>query len=302
MKKKLSTKISIIVAALALVSIAVIIAIAALMSSKYVSEGSDGEFDAYSQQNANQIQSMLLEAANAARGLRSSVTNAYKDTNTASEKIFKSAVYEEKLTAKCDAIESTTINTGWNSVSSSESLIGLGVFFEPYAFDENIEKYAIYVDEPNAQSKTVSMYTDDYISAPYYKDAVESNQTVITDPYLFGDIYMVSVAYPISVNDEVVGAVIADISMDSFSAIRSTDADYKSMYASVIKDNGIVMYNSTNDAAIGKSFETLYTDTSEYTAINQKFDEGKAFKIEATNLDGQKEVNYFEPVNLGTTT
>ena len=302
MKKKLSTKISIIVAALALVSIAVIIAIAGLMSNKYVSEGSAGEFGAYADQNANQIQSMILEAANAARGLRSSVTTEYSDTNTAPEKIFESAVYEEGLTAKCKAIENDAINTGWNSVSSSESLIGLGVFFEPYAFDENIEKYAIYIDESMAQAKTVSMYTDDYLTASYYKEAVDTNQIVITDPFLYNNIYMISVAYPISVNDKVVGAVIADISMDSFSAIKSTDAEYKSMYASVIKDNSIVMYNSANEAAVGKSLETIYTNNSEFTKVNQKLNEGNAFEIKTTNSNGQKEVNYFEPVDLGTTT
>ena len=301
MKKQLSKRISIIIALMLVVSIAALISISNIMSSKFIKEGSKGEFSAYSTQNAIQIQSMLLEAANAARGLRSSITTAYTDTNTAPEKIFESAVYDQNINAKCKAIENDALNTGWHSVSSSDSLIGLGVFFEPYAFDDEIEKYAIYIDESMAQSQTVSMYTDDYLTASYYKDAVDSNQIVITDPFMYGDIYMISVAYPISVDDKVIGAVIADVSMNSFSAIKALDEEYQSMYAGVIKDNGIVLYHSNNSDVIGKNIETLYTNSSEYTELNQKLAEGNAFEIETTNSYGLKEVNYFEPVNLGST-
>lgn len=300
--RKLSTKISVYVATMVLISIAAIIAIAVIMSSKFVSEGTTGEFNAFSKQNAIQIQSMLLEAANAARGLKVSVTNTYADIDSSAENSIKSAVYDDNLSAVCSAIEANAINTGWNEVSSSESLIGLGVFFEPYAFDENIEKYAVYIDESMAESKTVSMYTDDYLSASYYKDAVESNQVVITDPFMYGDIYMVSVAYPIEVNNRVVGAIIADVSMDSFSKIKVSDDKYKTMYAGIIKDNGIVMYLSNNKDVIGKSLETVYTDPSEYTKVNEKLKEGNAFEIDTINSNGQKEKSFFEPVNLESST
>ena len=302
MKKKLSTRLSINIAILVIAFMAAIIAIAVLMSSNFVSEGSSGQFSAYAKQNAIQIGAMLSEAENAAEGLRSSVTATYTDSNTASDETSDSVVYGQKVNAKCKQIENDAINTGWNAVSSSESLIGLGVFFEPYALDKGIEKYAVYIDKSMAQSKTVSMYTDDYFTAAYYKSAVESNQIVITDPFMYGDIYMVSVAYPISVNDKVVGAVIADISMNSFSGIRTTDAVYKSMYAGILKDNGIVMYLSNNNDAIGKNFDTLYTNSSDAANITKKISEGKSFNINTINSAGKKEVNYFEPVDLGSAT
>ena len=70
MKKKLSTRLYINIAILVIAFMAAIIAIAVLMSSNFVSEGSSGEFSAYAKQNAIQIGAMLSEAENAAEGLR----------------------------------------------------------------------------------------------------------------------------------------------------------------------------------------------------------------------------------------
>lgn len=302
MKKKLSTRLSMNIASLVIACMAVIITIAVLMSSKFVSAGATGEFSAYSKQNAIQVQAMLSEAESAARNLCSSVTTTYTEADKSLEKAYDSAVYTQKLTAKEKNIEEAAISAGWNTVSSSESLVGLGMFFEPYAFDNEIEKYAIYIDQSMAETKTVSMYTDDFYSAAYYKTAVETNQVVITDPFMYGDIYMISVAYPITANNTVVGAVIADISMSSFSQIRTTDDNYESMYAGILKDNGIAMYLSNNNDAIGNNYETLYTDSSDVANIKSKMSEGKAFDIQTTNSAGKKEVNYFEPVNLGSAT
>lgn len=299
MRKKLSTRISAIVAIIVTVAMTSLILIAAKTAGNYVSESTYREFEAIASQNGLQVGSMVSEASNTARGLLSYVTMIYADIDVSLEKTYKSDLYDKKLSATCKAIESNAISTGWNTVKKSESLIGLGVFFEPYAFDENIEKYAVYIDQSMAESKTVSKYTDDYFSESYYKNAVQSNKIVITDPFMYGDIYMITVAYPISVDNRVIGAVTADISMDSLGAIKTSDPQYPTMYAGVIAENGIVMYQSQNTDVIGNSFEKLFSVSSEYSKAVQKRDEGKAFVIKTTNFDGKKEIRFFEPVKIG---
>ncbi len=302
MKKNLSTKISMTVAIMVLVGMTALITISAIMSTKSVSSATEGQFNAVASQNAIKIKSMLDLAGDAAEGTQSYVQSNFKGAASSEAKSEPSVLYGSKLSETNKAIESYTIDTGWRMVKSSESLIGLGIFFEPHAFDSDIETYAVYIDETAAANKSIAMYTDDYYSAAYYQGAVKTNQVNITKPFMYGDIYMVSVAYPIEVNGKVIGAVIADISMDSFSAIKTTDSAHPTMYAGIVSADGTMMFDSKDSENIGKGFETLFADPAQYKEVLQKFDEGSAFVKETKDIDGKTEVRYFEPIQvMGTT-
>ena len=160
MKKQLSTRISFIVAIMVLLGMTALIAVAALLSAKSVSAGTNGELSELAKQNSVQIQSMLNEAAEAANGLRSFAVSNYSGIAATEKKTSTSAVYSTVLSSSCKAIETYAIESGWRLVQSSESLVGLGIFFEPYAFDSSIDKYAIYIDETMAADKSVSMYAN----------------------------------------------------------------------------------------------------------------------------------------------
>lgn len=302
MKKKLSTRISFIVAIMVLIGMTALISVAAVLSANSVSSGTNGELTALAKQNSIQIQSMLNEAAEAADGLRSFTVSNYSGVAAEEDKTATSTVYSTNLSSSCKAIETYAIESGWRLVPSSDSLIGLGIFFEPYAFDSNIEKYAIYIDETMAQAKTVSMYADDYTSQLYYKDAVEKNQVVITEPFMWGDIYMVSIAYPIEVNGKVIGAVISDISMDSFSSIKTSSETHPTMFAAIVSETGTVMFDSKNADTIGSSFESLFSKPAEYNDVMSNFGKGSAFQAETTNEKGKAELRFFEPIKIGSVT
>ncbi|MEA4895508.1 MAG: methyl-accepting chemotaxis protein [Oscillospiraceae bacterium] len=302
MKKKLSTKLAVIMAVLILFTMTALIAVAVLMSSNSVSKGTSGEMSAIAKQNSIQIQSMLNEAESAADGLKAYVVSNYKNVSLSEEKTQASEVYHNKLYPSRKAIEKYAIETAWREVNASESLIGLGVFFEPYDFDSDIERYCIYIDESMSKTKTVSMYTEDYTTQAYYMDAVKSNQAVITEPFTWNGIYMVSVAYPIEVNGNVIGAVVCDISMDSFSSIKVADEEHTSMYAGIVSESGTVMFDSKNSEMIGSGFESQFSNPDEYNEIVSKFAEGEPFEIETVNGEGKSEIRYFEPIALDNLT
>ncbi len=302
MKKKLSTRLAVIMAILVSVTMFALIAVAVLMTYKSVSKGTRGEMNAFASQNSVRIQSMLNEASDAAEGLKAYVVSNYHGAALPEEKTQPSMVYGENLSASCKAIESFAIETGWRTVKSSESLVGLGVFFEPYAFDGNIERYGIYIDEAMAEGQTVSVYTEDYTTQAYYADAVQSNQVVITEPFTWNGIYMVTIAYPVEVDGKVIGAVTADISMDSFRSIKVSDEQHPSMYAGIVSESGTVMFDSKNTDTIGSSFETEFADVNEYSRVVDKFGEGSGFQIETVNNEGKKEIRFFQPINLNNET
>lgn len=303
MKRKLSTRIAVIETVLVLITITALIAVAATVSTEAVSAGTQGTLRAISKQNSIQIQSMLNEAADAADGLRAYIISNYEGTDVGcGVKTEQSAVYSQNLSPACKAIESLSVETGWHKVGNSQSLVGLGIFFQPYAFDSHIERYAIYIDQAMAAAKTVSAYTEDYTAEAYYQDAVEQNKPVITEPFMWGDIYMVSVAYPIEVDGSVIGAAIADISMDSFRSIKVTDDNYPTMYAGIVSESGTVMFDSKQAGAVGGSFQSLLANADDYAAIAAKFAAGEPFRIETAGNDGQAEIRFFEPIKLSNET
>ncbi len=301
MKKKLSTRISVTVAIMILIGLIALVSVSVYMSAKSVTDGTNGELSSYAKQNSTQIQAMLNQAADPAGDLSAYVLQQYSSPASKSEKTATSKVYNTPLTLANEAIENYAIESGWRMVKSSESLIGLGVFFEPYAFDSTIDRYAIYIDETSAANKTVTMYTEDYTTQDYYKDAVQNNKVVITEPYVWNNIYMVSIASPIDVNGKVIGAVISDISMDSFNAVQTESVNHPTIYSSIISGTGMVMYDSKSKENIGINLNKLTSET-EYNSVMQQFSKGTAFTSTSVNSAGKKEMHYYEPITLSSST
>jgi methyl-accepting chemotaxis protein len=301
MKKRLSTRVAAIMAALMLITMTALIAVAAILSAQSVTEGTNGTMSAIAKQNSVQIQFMLNESAEAADGLKAYVQSNYEPPDAFDMRTQFSDIYSNRLTESAKSIESMALETAWRKVAVADNLVGLGIFFEPYAFDSSIERYAVYIDETMAADKNVYKYTEDYTTQTYYKDAVETNRVVITEPFMWGGNYMVSIAYPIDVDGQVIGAVIADLSMDSFGAIKITHESFPSMHAGIVNANGTVMFDSQNPDVVGSSLSQL-VDQNEYSSILEKFSAGEPFRMNTVNSAGNEEINYFDPIQLSSET
>lgn len=133
---------------------------AVLLSKTMVSKGVIGEFQAIANANGKIVESMLEEP-------------------------HESSVYGYHLTKKAFEVEGYYTNLISSTVKSNNLFHGMGIFFEPYAFDSDIKDCAIYIDHDNVESKSYKSFAfiDDYSSNEWYSGTIEAveNGTNLAD-------------------------------------------------------------------------------------------------------------------------
>ena len=107
-------------------------------------------------------------------------------------------------------------------VRSNESIMGCGMWFEPYKFD-NKKMYMGPYAYRNGEEITITYeYGDmryDYFSKDYYKTVKNSKETYVTDPYYDETLncIMSTCSVPVNSNGEFIGCVTVDTSIDVIS-------------------------------------------------------------------------------------
>ena len=61
-----------------------------------------------------------------------------------------------------------------------------------------------------------------YSTDNYYQQAAESQKSIVTDPYDYNDMQIITYSTPIIYNNIVKGVAVADIKMDNFNRIDAT--------------------------------------------------------------------------------
>ena len=178
------------------------------------------------------------------------------------------------------------------SVTSSDGIAGVGVFFEPNAFDPGIKDYTIYVNESDAKSGNVQSYGayTKYGSEDYYKNAATTQKDCFTDPYEDQGIHMVSASFPIVYKGKTQGVILVDINIDTFSSLRSTDSKYKSMYVDVLTDDSTFIYDSESSEYVGQKLSSLISG-KEYEKIQAGINTGGSKCIKYIRFDEQNNIS-----------
>lgn len=235
--KGLGYKISVATALLLLICLSIMIIISATLAGRSLNKTVYSEFEGIATQNGLSVQNIVDTADNAATLLQDYMEDRYDEFAKTgySGQTEKSAVYNVELQSMNKQIEDVLLTVARSTVTSSDGIAGVGVFFEPNAFDPAIKDYTIYVSEDDAKSGNVQSYGayESYGSEAYYKNAAESKENCFTDPYEDQGIHMVSASFPIVYNDETQGVILVDINLDTFNSLRSTDSKYPSMYVDV---------------------------------------------------------------------
>ena len=297
--KQLTYKISVAVGMLLVACLTVMIAISATIAAKFMNSSISGQFDGIAQQNGISVQEVLDRASDAANILQNYITERYDDyaKNGYTGETVKSEVYDVQLQKMNKEIEQFMISVANTSVTSSEGIAGVGVFFEPNAFDPAIKDYTIYVSESDAQSGKVQSYGEysSYGSKDYYKNAAASQQSSFTSPYKDQGINMVSASFPIVYHGKTQGVILVDINVDTFSGLRSTDDKYKTMYVDVLMGDGTFIYDSESDEYVGRKLSDVLP-AKEYAKIQKGIDTGKSFSVTTKKDDGSKVERYYAPI------
>ena len=297
--KQLTYKISVAIGILLVICLTVMIAISTTIAANFMNSSISGEFDGIAQQNGEMVQGVLDRASDVANILQNYITEQYDDyakTGYTGETV-KSEVYDVQLQKMNREIEQFMISVANTSVTSSEGIAGVGVFFEPNAFDPAIKDYTIYVSESDAKNGKVQSYGEysSYGSQDYYKNAAKTQQSSFTSPYKEQGINMISASFPIVYQGKTQGVILVDINIDTFNGLRSTDDKYDTMYVDVLMGDSTLVYDSESDEYVGKKLSDLLP-AKEYAKIQKGIDTGSSFSVTTKKDNGSKVARYYSPI------
>lgn len=298
--KNLSYKISVAVSLLLVICLTVMIAISATIAGKSLSNTVSGEFEGIAAENGLKVQEVIDTAANTANIIQDYVLDKYADygKNGYSGATEKSAIYDVELQEMNKQIETFLISIANSTVEMNEQIDGVGIFFEPDAFDPGIKDYTVYVNTDDIAKRTARSYGaySSYSSQAYYKNAATSQKASFTDPYEEQGIKMFSASFPIVYNGKTQGVILVDINIDKFSNLRTTDSKYPNMYVDIVNDQSMIIYDSESSDYIGTRLDSLIP-SKEYAKIQSGIDKGESFSVSTKKDDGSSIVRYYTPID-----
>ena len=311
-RKKLAEKLAIVIGTILTAILILLVAVTAVISGNAIVTSTYGELDAVSKSNSLQIQQIFDSAGDAAKDIQNYIQNAYKTAQAdpsqmelpvdpAVMAVCRSKIYPKVLTSLNYDVEQFLSETARNTAVNNDDIAGVGVMFEPYAFQDDIQNYAFYVNEANASGRIEPFGTyESYSQKIYYKQASDAKAAIVTDPYDYNGVKMVSYATPILMDNELKGVVMADLNIDNFHKVNSVSKSYPSMYAAIYDDNGNVIYNSEDITETGKNISDFTPQKEELTRLRELMASGNTFRMETTRENGRKVTRFFNPIQAGS--
>lgn len=308
-KMKLATKIAIILGGTLTVILTILVAISTIQASKAVRAGVDGEFEKIASDNALIVQNLMDQAKLTALDLQNYLENKFEaaDKLTVEEKTVtkRSTIFNADLQEMKFLVEEYMLNTAWNTVNNNPDISGVGIYFEPYAFDPAVKEYAIYIGEDQAKKKNVKIVGEyaNYSNQDYYSIAKETQQPYITDPAEYNGKKLSTISFPILFDNKVQGVVSVDILVSNFYKINSTNEKYPSMFANILTQDGTYVYDSTSEEVVGVNMRE-YNTPEVMEELFVGFAAKKPFQMitSSTHVSGAttEVTRYFYPIECGS--
>lgn len=298
--KNLSEKTSISIGMVLSIMLVLLIVVSVVFAGRAVNNAVDGEFSEVAAENALRIQAILGTASSSAKLMQDYMENQYEEYKKVGDdgRKEKSIVYHTYLKAFNADIEDFLLNTAWSTVMNSEDIAGMGIYFEPDAFDTAVKDYSAYVGKEQAKNNTAISYGayEEYSKEEFYEVAANSKEPFLTTPYEEDGQILISSSYPIVVDGETKGVVLVDISVAKLGEkLNNKDDKYETMYANLISSEGIYIFD-TDIKWSGQNMKEYFKKESEYEDIMTKLKGKEAFKVTTTREDNRKVVRYCNPV------
>lgn len=313
-KMKLAPKLALVIGVFLAAIFTALICVTISMSKSAIETSTYGELNAVSKANSYQIQQIFDSAGSVAANIQDYVERTYElaaadpeqnkvPTSPEAREMCKSEIYPQTLTSLNYDVELFLRENARNTAVNNADIVGIGIMFEPYKFQKDIKNYAFYVTQEQADSdiEPFGLY-EDYSKETYYKSAAEARTSVVTEPFEYNGIKMVSYAMPILHDGELQGVVMADINIDNFEKVDATNDSYPSMCAAIFDENGLTVYDSRESDNIGKTIENFIPDKSEFSDLQARMAQGAAFVKEMKRENGQKVTHFFNPIQAASET
>ncbi|OON97560.1 MAG: hypothetical protein ATN36_03120 [Epulopiscium sp. Nele67-Bin005] len=298
--KSIATKLATRIAMIVTINLLSLIIVSVWQSMGAVQTAIDLEFQVVSEQNATLVESIIDNTFMAIENLSDYMTDTYEKLSKIPEEQLsyenRSELYGVPIATQNYLAENYFINNAFSSVLTDKSdIYEMGVYFEPYAFDENIHTYGFNMTYEQAKRGvyTPQISYDLYKNEEFYKKTIETGEEQIFLPVLQPDGTELSyVTAPIIYDGEVKGVVMGRMIASSFARTKSEDPHYPSMGGIVVTDDLVRIYDSLE----GSSTVT-FTEKS-LNELQTLMKTGKSFITRATSTDGDDYMRYFAPIQV----
>ncbi len=196
-----------------------------------------------------------------------------------------------------------------NLLLDNPLLLGTYVAFEPNAFDG---KDAEYVNAPvhdetgrfvpywNKINGTVAVAPLlHYDHSDYYQLPKNTKKDLLTEPYFYEGVFIVSYVSPIIKDEEFVGIGGVDVSLEYVDEVVSEVRTFDTGYAFMVSNAGILLSHPTHKDWIGK--KNLYDlGGEELKTASLNIKNGVGGRLETTDpTTGKTVIMFYEPVETG---
>ena len=298
LNRKLYYKISAATGTMLAIFLILLVIISSTLAANFLNRSIKSEFEGIAAQNGVIVQNVLTTATNCADILQDYIVDKYAEFEKSgyNGRTQKSSVYDVQLQEMNKQIEEFLISVARTTTTSNDKIAGVGVFFEPNAFDPSIKDYTIYVSEKNPDVVQSYGAYSTYGSQDYYKQAATSKTNSFTDPYYDQGINMISASFPIVYKNTTYGVVLVNIDIDAFDDLNSSNPSYPSMYVDVLAADSAMVYDSESTEYIGQRLSDLIS-SKEYAKIQKGIDTGNSFSVSTKKDDGTSIVRFYSPIN-----
>ena len=305
-KLKLTTKLTLVISAVVMVVFAVLITITVVTSRASIYTGISGELASIAEFNGGEIQSGFDTVERAALGIQDYIGRLYSGqvTEEGDADLQQSTLYPGRaLTSAAYNLEQFVVETARNTVKNTPEIKMLGVMFEPYQLQSDMEEYGFYVTMDTADT-SIHIYDayEGYAKEDSYRIPAGEGHPYISQPYQDGDGMVVAYGTPITYGGRVVGVVITSVDLGAFSSVKTTSTNYDSMWATLFNQDGIIVWNSKSAESTGLNLSDMVPDPDRLEELRSLMAQGTAFQAEIPAEKGKNISCFFNPLQAGEET
>ncbi|OON94802.1 MAG: hypothetical protein ATN33_03950, partial [Epulopiscium sp. Nele67-Bin001] len=300
----LSTKIAWRVTAIVTICLILLVVLSVVQVISALTKSISGEFANLAEANASIAQTKLESSIFIAEDFENYLSNLFNTISKNGRSIEyteHSEVYPEQLLPLANySAENYIINTSISAINNAKTdICEIGIYFEPYAFDPNIETYAIHVTESTAANSSytaIDSYTS-YINSELYLAGKNSDNATFSPTELAEDgRYLTYISVPMTYNSEFKGVIVLRIITSNFDAIKSSDERYDTMAASILDESLVLLYN-TGGGSIGVGLDSTLKASSASELLS-KVSTKQPFSIQAEHSNGTHHLRFFYPFEV----
>ncbi|OON96988.1 MAG: hypothetical protein ATN36_04470 [Epulopiscium sp. Nele67-Bin005] len=305
---RMARKISLLVAFI-IISVSLIIGPATtFFINKISKETLIEKFSLSARYNALIVQSLIDEAYGFASDMQTHIVDGYNGLEAYDGGVYASKLYGTPISSNTSKMEDYILNLAISaSKSASSNIYGVAIYFEPYAFTPDQQIYGFRVDESNPTSPILSTKYTDYSNEAIYTIPKNTLKPYVSTPDLLSNgLRVCHVSYPIIINGQFKGVVVADIKT---SQLQSTDSEYKeefpSIYSAVLTSDWEIIYHDwepdysvANTQYVGHNVDERLTPAS-MNEWNELAKAGEFFTIDANYTDGTEYIKILSPIEVG---